>query len=113
MSMCRILRTAGSPAGAAEAPARYGVGRGLVELDARRRKHDALRQTLTASHHDSGGTDVQHLNFHLVCRAPVIRVDDPHTVGDDEAPLIRGAAAGDDREEVALRHPDDQARTDE
>src|SRR5688500_13924536 len=98
MSMCRILRTAGSPARAAEAPARYRIGRGLFELDARRRKHDALRQALTEPHHDSGSTDVQHLDFPLVCRAAIIRVDDPDTIGDDEAPFIRGAAAGDDRQ---------------
>ena len=62
--------------------------------------------------HVAGG-HVYHLYQYLVGWAGVVWIDDTDAVGDHEAALERGAASGENREEVTGRHLDDEAGPDE
>ena len=58
---------------------------------------------------DRRGRDVDHRDLQLVARPAVVGVDDADAVGDHEAALERGAAAGEHGQEHLSRHLDHQA----
>jgi hypothetical protein len=72
-----------------------------------------LRQAIAAPDPDVGVTDVQHLDHHLVVRARIVRIDDADAVGHHQPPLERGAASGENPEEMTGRDLDDEAGPDQ
>src|SRR5262249_47297521 len=85
----------------------------FLPVDARRRQHDSLSNTVAAADGYVEIRHVQHLYHHLVLGSAVVRVDDAHAVGQDQTALEWHAASGEDGEEIPRRDADDETRPDE
>lgn len=85
----------------------------LVPTDLWGGQNHPLGQSVSSPDLDVGIGDIEELNHHFVGWATVIGIDDADAVGHQQPALEWCAASGDNRQEVTVRHFDDEASPDQ